>query len=170
MSKAVKAMITAELKDHFAGLENVCVVDLTGLKVQEQESLRKRLREKDARLQVIKNSLARRAFVDGPLAPLGKALEGPCALVTCEESLVDVAKTLVEAAKEFKKLKLKQAIFDGDPELLTVEDVSKMRSRLELLGDVAMLVSSPGRAIAGCLGSPQARIAGCLKAMIEKAA
>ena len=170
MSKAVKAMITAELKDRFAGFQSACVIDLTGLKVQEQESLRKKLGEKDAKLQVVKNSLARRAFVDGPLGPLGKALEGPCALVTCTDSLVDVAKTLVEAAKEFKELKLKQAIYDGDPDLLTVQEVSRMRSRMELLGDVAMLISSPGRAIAGCLKSPPSKIAGCLKAMIDKAA
>ncbi len=170
MSKAVKAMITEELKDRFAGLQNACVIDLTGLKVQEQESLRRMLRDKDAKLQVIKNSLARRAFVDGPLEPLGKVLGGPCALVTCGDSLVEVAKILVQAAKEFKELELKQAIFDGDPDLLTVQEVSKMKTWLELIGEVAMLVSSPGRAIAGCLGSPQSKVAGCLKAIIDKAA
>ncbi len=67
-------------------------------------------------------------------------------------------------------LELKQAVFDGDPVLLTVEQLSKMSTKSELLGEVAMLIASPGRAIAGCLGGPQARIAGCLKTMIDKAA
>ncbi len=170
MSKAIKALMTQQLKDRFAGLDSACVVELTGLDVAAQEKLRRRLREKSARLEVVKNSLAARAFEGGPLGPLGKAMVGPCALVTSSGSLIEVAKLLVEAAREFSKLKLKQAVVDGDPSLLSVEDVSRMRGKHELLGEVAMLISSPGRAIAGCLRSPQGKIAGCLKTISEKAA
>lgn len=170
MSKAVKAMITAELKGRYADTNSACVVDLTGMNVQEQESLRAMLREKSARLEVVKNSLMRRALKGGPLEPLGNSLVGPCALVTSSESLVEVAKMLVQAVKEFTKLDLKQAIFDGDPDLTTVVEMSRMKSQSELLGEVVMLIGSPGRALAGCLQSPQARIAGCLKAIADKAA
>ncbi len=83
---------------------------------------------------------------------------------------MDIAKVLVDCAKEFEALTLKEAIIEGDPSLATVVAVSKMKGKRELLGDVAMLVSSPGRSIAGCLSSPQSRIAGCLKAIVEKAA
>jgi large subunit ribosomal protein L10 len=170
MSKPVKQMVTDLLKGRYEGFASACVIDMTGMSVQEQEKLRGTVRAKNARVQVVKNSLARRAFSGGPLEPLGGALEGPCALVVGSDSVIDIAKTLVEAAKEFKKLKLKHAIFEGDPELLTVEILSKMKGKNELLGEVAMLVSSPGRSIAGCLSSPQSKIAGCLKAMIDKAA
>jgi large subunit ribosomal protein L10 len=163
-------MIAAELKERYTGVESVCVVDLTGLPVKAQESLRARLRDKSARLEVVKNSMARSAFRETPLEPLGKSLEGPCALVTCEESVIEAAKALVEAAEEFTELKLKQAIVDGDPDLLTVERLSKMKSRLELVGEIAMLVASPGRKVAACLQSPQAKIAGCLQAMVDRAA
>lgn len=170
MSKAVKAMIADELKRRYSGIESACVVDMTGMNVSEQEAIRGRLREKSARVHVVKNSLARRAFEGGPLQPLGAVLTGPCALVTSTESLIDVAKVLVDTAKEFERLDLKEAIFDGDADLLTVRALAKMKSQRELIGDVAMLVASPGRAIAGCLRAPQAKIAGCLKAMIDKAA
>ncbi|MGD2111154.1 MAG: 50S ribosomal protein L10 [Phycisphaerae bacterium] len=171
MSKAVKAMLTEELKSRYSDTTSACVIDMTGMNVAEQEELRRAMREKSSRVEVIRNSLARRAFADCPLEPLGTALEGPCALVTTStESLVDTAKALVEAAKEFEKLTLKQAIVDGDPSLLTVEDVSKMKSRDELLGEVVNLLTSPARTVAGCLGSPQSRVAGCLKALIDKAA
>ncbi len=170
MSKAVKKLVADDLRERYGGMRSACVVELTGLNVKAQESLRGMLREKSARLEVIKNSLARRAFEDGPLAPLGEALEGPCALVTSPESLIDIAKILVGAAREFTELKLKQAIFDGDPSLISVETLAKMKGRTELLGELMMLISSPGRAIAGCIGSPQAKIAGCLKALADKAA
>lgn len=168
MSKPVKAMLSSHLKKEFAGVSSACVVDMTGMNVQAQEKLRKSLREKSARMEVVKNSLARVAFKDGPLAPLGDSLVGPCAIVVSDTSVVDVAKILVEAACEFKSLKLKKGIFEGDSQLLSIEDLSKMRGRKELLGEVAMLIASPGRAIAGCVGSPAGKIAGCLKAIADK--
>ena len=119
---------------------------------------------------MIKNSLSRRALADCPLEPLAATLEGPCALVTSTESLIDAAKTLVEAASEFTQLTLKRAMIEGEAQLLTVEEVAKLKSRAELLGEVAMLVTSPARTVAGCLSSPQSKIAGCLKALIDKAA
>jgi len=170
MSKAIKELMTEHLRERYAEMDSACVVELTGLSVQAQEKLRRNLREKSARLEVVKNSLARLAFKGGPLDPLGPTLVGPCALVSSPGSLIDVAKLLVEAAKDFKTLKLKQGILDGDPTPLTVEAISKMRTRGEILGEFAMLINSPGRAIAGCLKSPQSKIAGCLKAIVDKAA
>lgn len=170
MSKFVKNLITAELKQRYDGVTDACVVDLTGLNVKETQRLRASLREKSSRMEVVKNRLARRAFVDGPLAPLGDVLVGPCALVTTSESIIDVAKLLVEATQEFASLTLKQALVEDVDGVLAVSDVAKMRSRAETLADLAMLIASPGRAIAGCVGSPQAKIAGCLKAIVDKAA
>jgi len=170
MSKAIKALMTEQLRERYAAMNSACVVELTGLNVQAQEKLRRNLGTKSARLEVVKNSLARHAFKGGPLDPLGPTLVGPCALVSSPGSLIEVAKLLVAAAKDFKNLKLKQGILDGDPTPLTVEAISKMRGRGEILGELAMLLGSPGRAIASCLKSPQSKIAGCLKTIIDKAA
>jgi len=170
MSKFVKGLLTEEIRQAFDGVSSACVVELTGLNVKQQEKLRKDLRAKSARVRIVKNSIARRAFEGGPLAPLGQSLEGPCALVTTQQSVVDVAKMLMEAAKEFKKLKLKKAIFEGDASLLTIEQLAKMKGKRELLGEVAMLIVSPGRAIAGCLRAPQGKLAGCIKTLADRAA
>jgi large subunit ribosomal protein L10 len=167
MSKPVKNMLTSYLRDRFAGVNSACVVDLTKLNVQSTEQIRKSLREANGRLEVVRNSLARRAFMDTPLQPLGDALKGPSALVV-GDSVVDLAKKLTSLTREFAELKLKEAIFEGDSQLLTVELLSKMKSRVELLGDVAALISGPGRRLAGAIGSPQAKIAGCLKAIADK--
>ena len=170
MSKPVKDLVTQELKAKYSGISSALVVDVTGMDVLSQEKLRKTLRSKSARMQIVKNSLARRAFAGGPLEPLGKSMEGPCAVVVAKDSLVDVAKMLIDSAKEFNKLKFKKAIFDGDPSLMTVEELSKVKGKRELLGEVLMLISSPGRAIAGCMQGAGGRIAGCIKTMADKAA
>jgi large subunit ribosomal protein L10 len=168
MSKAVKAMITEELKERYADVNSACVVDLTGLNVQQQEQLRRSLRERDSRLEVVKNSLARCAFAGTELQPLGEVLAGPCALVTTKGSPIDAAKVLVEAAKEFTELQLKQAMIEGDPNLVTVEALAKMLGRAELLGRLATLIGSTGRTLAACVASPQAKIAGCIKVLAER--
>ena len=168
MSRPLKKMLSDDLRDRYDGVDSACVVDLTGLNVQQTEELRRDLATRHMRLRVVKNSAARLAFAQGQLEPLARALSGPCALVTGGDSIVEIAKALVHWSKESAKLGLKQAIVDGDQELLTVEELSRMKSRLELVGETAMLVSSPGRALAGCLCSPQSKIAGCLEAIAEK--
>ncbi|HRX85659.1 MAG TPA: 50S ribosomal protein L10 [Phycisphaerae bacterium] len=170
MSKPLKNMLTAYLKDRYAGVESACVVDLTGLDVQTTEKLRKAIRAKGGRLEVVRNRLAREAFADSPLQPLGAALSGPSALVVTDDSIIDIAKALVDFTKESKKLTLKEAILDGDPALLTVKDLSTMKSRLEIIGDIAGLIWGPGRRVAGAIASPQGKIAGCLKAIADKEA
>ena len=95
MSKPVKDLMTEALRSRYEGVQDACVVNLTGLDVARTQRLRRELRSKSMRLEVVKNSLARRAFAGGPLEPLGKSLAGPCALVTGGDSVIDVAKALV---------------------------------------------------------------------------
>lgn len=168
MSKKLKDLMTDDYRSRYDGIDSACVIDMTGMDVADTTRFRSELRAKEIRVQIVKNSLAKRAFRDMPLEPLGKALEGPCALVIGGSSVMDVAKELVKYKKQFPKISLKDAIIEGDAGLVTVEQAAKMKGRLELIGEALMLVASPGRAIAGCLSSPQGKIAGCLKAMIEK--
>lgn len=167
MSKLIKNMLIEELRTKYSDADSACVVDLTGVTVHKTEAIRTALREKQANMRVIKNSMARKAFAGTPLELLGETLEGPCALVTCEDSIIDVAKDLVKMAKDFN-LGLKTAIMEGDPTVMTVVELSKLRSQAEVIGEVAMLLSSPGRSIAGCLQSPAGKIAGCLQAIADK--
>jgi large subunit ribosomal protein L10 len=168
MSKPVKDLITHEYRGRYHDLTSACVVSVIGLDAISTNKLRGELRAKKISLQVVSNSLVRRACVDGPLAPLVGALEGPCALVIGGESLIDVAKALVELQKKYPAIELKKGILEGDPDLLDVERLAKMKSRGELLAEVAMLIASPGRRLAGCIRGPAGRLAGCFKAIADK--
>ena len=76
MSKTVKTMISDNLRARYREVRSACVVDLTGMNVLEQQGLRATLRARSGRLEVMRNSMARRAFQDGPLERLGSALVG----------------------------------------------------------------------------------------------
>ncbi|HSW45382.1 MAG TPA: 50S ribosomal protein L10 [Phycisphaerae bacterium] len=168
MSKPVKDLITREYKDRYGEVSSACVVSVIGLDAISTNKLRGELRSRNLRLQVIKNSLASRAFAGTALAPLGGAFDGPCALVTGEGSAIDIAKTLAELQKTYPKIELRVGILDGDPELIGVEQLARMKGRLELLGEIAGILQGPGGRLAGCLAGPAGRIAGCVKAIVEK--
>ncbi len=168
MSKRVKDLETKELTGRYGELDSVCVVSVSGMDAISANRLRGALIERSMELHVVRNRLTRRALGDGPLGPLVKSLNGPCAFVTSDASVVDVAKELVRLAGEYPKLELKDGILDGDETLVPVTDIAKMKSRVEMLGDVVMLALSPGRRVAGCLTGPGGRIAGGIKALVDR--
>lgn len=169
MSKPVKDLVTKEIAAQYQGVDSACVVDLTGIDGVKTHKLRGSLHGKGIEVHIVKNRLARRAFDGGPLAPLGKYLDGPCAMVTGGQSIVDVAKELVGLMKDFPTIKLKKAIIEGDAGLVDVAEVAKWKGRRELQAEIAMQLCTPGRKIAGCAAGPAGRIAGCLKAIVDKA-
>ena len=46
MSKTVKDMVTQEYRSRYEGTTSVCVIDMTGMSVKEQQQLRTSVREK----------------------------------------------------------------------------------------------------------------------------
>lgn len=168
MSKKVKDLITKEYEDAYGEVDSACVVSVIGMDAISTNRFRGELRSKNIRLQVVKNSLARRALMDSPLKPLTDALEGPCAVATGGESVIDLAKILVGMKKTYPAIELKRGIIEGDPDLVDVEQLARMKGRSELLSDLAGLITSPARNLAGCLAGPGGRLAGCFKAMGEK--
>lgn len=167
MSKAVKEMLRRDVAAQYSELEDLLVVNVHGLTGNEVNDFRGQLRTKGFEVHVVKNSAARRALEGTTLEPLARSMTGPCALVTCGNGPVDAAKELIRLAKDFPNLELKNGLVDGDPELLSVEEISKRKSKAELQGEVLTLIVSPGRRIAGQL-NVGGKIAGCVKAIVEK--
>ena len=168
MSKPVKDLMTDAIRAQYEGIDSVCVIDISGLDAINTNLMRGELKKQNIRMQIVKNSIARRALAGSVLEPLAKSLSGPCALVYGEPAITDIAKELAKWAKDHKTIKLKTGIMEGDPDLLDVKALSLMKGRTELVGEIGMLVSSPGSNLAAQLGGPAGKIAGCLKAMIEE--
>ena len=55
-----------------------------------------------------------------------------------------------------------------ESDLTPVDRIAKMKGQKDLVAEIAMLMNSPGRRLAGAIVSPAARIAGCLKTVAEK--
>ena len=90
------------------------------------------LREKNIKLVVVKNSLARRATEGTPLAAAFEGVEGTLAIVWGGDDIVSLAKEIVRLAeaKEFEGFAARGGVMDGAK--LTpaqVKEVSKWPSR-----------------------------------------
>ncbi len=168
MSKRIKDLTTGELSSRYGELDSLCVVGVSGLDAISANRLRGELRKQSMELHVVPNRIALRALGDGALGPLMRKLEGPCAFVHGDTSVVDIAKELARLADEYPSLELKNGIIEGDESLLLVKDIAKMKSRTEQLGEVVMLALSPARRLAGCLTGPGGLVAGCIKTISER--
>lgn len=170
MSKPVKEMIIADYQQRFADVEGALVVDIRGVEANDNNALRLDLHSKDIRVTVIKNTLARKAFADTPLAPLDPALEGPSALAYGAESVVDVARELVNWAKKIELLDLKGAVLDGEffAGKAGVQKLSEMPTKDEAQARVVQLVLTPGSNLVGAVTSPGAKLLGIVKEIGER--
>src|SRR4051812_35553636 len=101
MSRKVKELLEGEIHKRYNALDSALVVDVSKLTGVQANQFRGRLHSKGIELHVVKNRSAKRALSQSALAPVGKSLSGPCALVTGGPSIIELAKELVEMLKEY---------------------------------------------------------------------
>lgn len=104
---ADKAETVAALYAKFGAVKGAVVSDYRGLNVQEMSNLRRRLREVDVELHVVKNTLARRAAAETDFQHIAESFVGPTSIAFTEGDVVSMAKVMTEYAKEEPKLEIR---------------------------------------------------------------
>lgn len=170
MSYFVKKLVQNEYEEAFDGVNEFVVIETKGVSGNDNNMLRGELKKKGIRMTVVKNSMMRLALQKLEMENASCIFEaGPCTVVYGGDSVVDVAKEIMDWGKKVKAIKPKGAFVDGtvmDNE--GVKDLSKMPTRAELQSQVVQIVLTPGSNVAGALTGPGGVIAGCLKSLIEK--
>jgi large subunit ribosomal protein L10 len=172
MKKTEKGSIIDLLSEKIANSSNFYLADISDLNAEATYKLRKACFEKKVTLQVVKNSLLRKAIeksgkqVD-ELLPL---LNHNTAVMFCE-----TANAAAQLIKDFRKtadkpvLKgayVQESVYIGDNQL---EFLSAIKSKEELLGDIIGLLQSPIKNVISCLQSGQNKLTGLVKALEERA-
>lgn len=161
MKKAEKTFFVENLTQELKEAKSVVLVNYAGLSVQAQQELKKRLKEAEAKLVVVKNTLLKLA---GEKAEIDEktledsVLTGQTALVLGRGDALAPLQVLGKFAKEFEVLKFKVGIVEGsfrDESGLT--KLSILPSRDILLGQVL-----------GALMASQYGLVGTLKANMQK--
>src|SRR5687768_12247984 len=115
MSKYVKNLVVQDIQKRLNGIQDALLVNVIGLDSGKTYLLRKKLREKNIHLLVVKNSLAKRAAEGTSLAPAFDSMEGSSALCWGGEDFVALAKEIVQLNKaaEFEKFETRGGVLDG---------------------------------------------------------
>ena len=141
MTKTQKAEIIETLSGEFKTAQSVIFCDYKGLTVSELEGLRKIAREKEAKVQVVKNSLAMISLEKAELT--GVELKDTNILVWGEDS-VATSKVVAEFAKKNELFVIKSAYVDREvADAAKVEAFAKLPGRNELLAMLAATWMAP---------------------------
>jgi large subunit ribosomal protein L10 len=145
MNQGEKQQEVAVLNEALGGAANAFLVDFKGLDVGRSTDLRVKLREKEGRLRIVKNRLAKRAFAECTLEALDGDFVGQTAIAyPLGDDVVGVAKVLRDFAQEHEIAPVKAGVVDGraiTPEEFAV--LADLPSREELIAKVLYLMMYP---------------------------
>lgn len=144
ITKDKKKEILASLADLMKDAGSLVFVKFKGLKVNDQNAMRKALREQGVGYYVAKKTLVKRALADAKIEGNLPELEGEIAVAYSTDAVAP-AKGIAEFAKKFKEM---LAIAGGMLEgkylaAAEVEALSKIPSREVLLGKLVNVMNAP---------------------------
>ena len=171
MNKEEKNEMIATLEGMLNDNSNFYLADISGLTAEENSALRRLCFKREVSLQVVKNTLLKKAFEtnDTDFSELYSILVGNTSIMQAE-----AANSAAKVIKEFRKkntkpiLKaayLEESLYIGDENLSTLAD---LKSKDELIGDIITLLQSPAKNVIASLQSGGNKLSGIVKALQEK--
>ena len=137
------------LQRDFQQSPNALLVGFQGIRVTDDERLRRELREAKLSYRVVKNTLAIRAAEGTPMEQVKENFVGATAIALSPDDPVTLAKVLSKWAKESPVFSFKAGIVEGRViEVKDIEALANMPSKEELISKVMFLVNSGAQRLA----------------------
>ena len=162
------ATLEAMLNDN----TNFYLADISGLTAEENSALRRLCYKREVSLQVVKNTLLKKAFEknESDFSELYSVLVGNTSIMQAEASN-SAAKVIKEFRKKndkpiLKAAYLQESLYIGDENLSALAD---LKSKNELIGDIITLLQSPAKNVIASLQSGGNKLSGIVKALQERA-
>ena len=171
MKKAEKQFFVENLTRELKEAKSVILVNYSGLSVKSQQELKKRLKEVNARMLVVKNTLLKRAAEGAGVEKRmleNEVLSGQTALIIADADPVAPLQVLGGFAKEFEVPKFKVGVIEGsfqDSESLL--KISSLPSKDVLLGQLLGVLMSPSQGLVSTLNANTQNLLYTLKAKAE---
>jgi large subunit ribosomal protein L10 len=132
------------IKDALKKAESFFVLKYSGLSSPDMTTLRQALKETDAKIFVVKNTVARRALKESGIESLIKIVEGPCGFVFVKSEPANTSKVLFNFAKEHEQLKVEGGYLkDRTLDRKDFEMLAKLPSKEVLRAHVVGALNSP---------------------------
>ena len=160
-------ILDASIKDN----ANFYLADISGLNAEESSNLRRLCFQKEVSLQVVKNTLLKKALEknDNDFDQLYDILKGNTSIM-----FTNIANSPAKIIKEFRKrhdrpiLKaayLDDSIYIGEEHLDTL---ANLKSKEEIIGEIITLLQSPAKNLLASLQSGSSKISGIVKSLSDR--
>jgi large subunit ribosomal protein L10 len=169
MNREQKAAVIDEIAAQITESEAVYAVDYRGISVAQAAELRGKLREADASLRVVKNTLTIRAADQAGTEHLKPLLAGPTALTFANGDAALAAKAVFDYARATGLLPFKGGVLNGDaltPE--QVQSIARLPTRDVLNAQFVNIVASPLTGLVTSLSNLISGLARQLSQVAEK--
>jgi large subunit ribosomal protein L10 len=171
MSKKIKELELNDLRKALKGVRDCVLLQPLKLDSAADYTLRKQLRDKKVRVKMVKNTLVKKVFAENGVAVdpgsgptlLCWGADSPKALGT---AVKDALKALRPDPKLPEKVKEKTGVADGT--LVSLEQLSKIPTKQEAIGEVLAAILGPGSTLAAAIMGPANNLGGLLKAIEDK--
>ena len=171
MDKKQKNQLIETLDSMLVENKNFYLADISGLSAEQSSSLRRLCFKRNVSLQVVKNTLIKKAFEKNStdFTELYDVLVGNTSLMTSE-----VANSPAKVIKEFRKKNSKpilkaahieESFYVGDENLNSLAD---LKSKDELIGDIITLLQSPAKNVVSALQSGGSKLSSILQTLKDR--
>lgn len=149
--------------------DSVFIINYSKVPSPDLSALRMLLKSSNARLFVVKNTVARRALKDSGLEQLITNVEGPCGLVFSKEEPVGVSRVICDFTKTHEQLKLQGgSLRDKIINRQDIEALAKLPSKEVLRAQVVMSLNSPIVKLVCVLNQTIKKFVYCLEQIKQK--
>ena len=169
MNREQKAAVIDAIAAQINESEAVYAVDYRGITVAQAAELRGKLREADATLRIVKNTLTLRAADQAGAEALKPMLEGPTALTFARGDAAAAAKAVFDYARSTGLLPFKGGTLNGEglaPE--QVQSIARLPTRDVLNAQFVNIVASPLTGLVTSLSNLISGLARQLSQVAEK--
>lgn len=167
--KEKKTEILAKLQELLKEAESLVFVKFKGVKVNDQNAMRKSLREAGVGYYVAKKTLVKRALGDAKITGTLPELEGEIAVAYSKDAVAP-AKGVAEYVKKFKDiLGIAGGMLEGRYlAVAEVQALSQIPSREVLLGKLVNIMNAPIQGFVGTLNEVPSSFVRTVNAIAQK--
>lgn len=139
-----KKQIVAEVNETASNALSLVIADARGVNVTDMTALRKLARENSVQLRVVRNTLAKRAFVETEFDCVNEALVGPSLFGFSMEDPGAAARIFKDFAKENESFEVKALSVGGQLlEASQIDTLAKLPTREQALAMLASVMIAP---------------------------
>jgi len=169
LNRTEKEQVISDLQKKLDQVRSVVLTGFRGLKVEQIQGLRQKLREEKIAYQVVKNTLIKRAAQGTDLEKVKDYFEGPTAIAISYGEPIALAKVLADFQKTLPTLEIKVGLIEGrmatPPE---IKALASMPPREVIFAQILGGIQGPAAQLAGVLQSAIQQVLGAIQARIDQ--